>query len=104
MTNDRYTEGRRAEQRVAAQLRRHGASVEISPGSRGAADLKAQFPNRQWLVQVKSGENPPNRLRGTDKQRLNSAATKRSATPVLARVSKEGIEYISTRSGRKLNP
>ena len=104
MKRNRYAFGRASEQRVAAQLRRHGASVSISPGSRGPADLIAEFPSKTWLVQVKSGQSPPVELNGTERKRLNAAATKRGATPVLARVTDQGIEYKSTRSGRRLQP
>jgi|SRR5690554_4360406 len=104
MARNKYESGRNAEKKVAAQLRRHGASVTSSPRSRGAADLVAKFPGRQWMVQVKSGENPPSQLHGTEKQRLNSTATRRNSTPVLARVTDNGVEYVSTRSGRRLKP
>ena len=46
--------GAKAEKKVADQLRRAGAKVKRSPGSRGAADLKAEFPAKTWQVQVKS--------------------------------------------------
>lgn len=104
LSRDRYASGRAAEQRVAAQLRGNGASVSVSAGSRGPADLIAQFPGKTWLVQVKSGQSPPTELTGTEKQRLNAVATRSGATPVLARVTGDGVEYRSTRSGRRLKP
>ncbi|TET42295.1 MAG: hypothetical protein E3J66_03860, partial [Dehalococcoidia bacterium] len=56
MKNTYY--GRRQEEKVARQLRGHGAEVKLSPGSRGAADLKAKFPSgRSWNVQVKSSRS-----------------------------------------------
>jgi len=105
MSKNNYNKGIDAEKKVANDLRRAGASVEQSPGSRGPFDLHAKFDNKKWLVQVKSGTNPPSNLRGTELQRLNQSATKRGATPVLATVNDQGnIEYRSTRSGRKLKP
>ena len=49
---NQYGYGRKKELKVAKSLRGRGASVKISPGSRGAADLKASFsPNRKWNIQ-----------------------------------------------------
>lgn len=104
MPKNNYENGRRAEQRVARILRQKGASVQVSPGSRGSADLKAQFPRKTWLVQVKSGVAPAKSLKGTDQQRLNQTATKRGATPVLATVTESGVEFRSTRCNRRLKP
>ena len=102
---DNYGAGRRAEEKVARSLRGTGASVELSPGSRGAADLVAVFPSgRKWLIQVKAGENPPSQLAGVSKQRLTQSATKQNATPVLATVADGEIEYRSARSNRRLRP
>jgi len=51
MNRSRY--GRKAEERVAKALRSRGAKVKVSPGSRGAADMKAIFPvvflNKRWI-------------------------------------------------------
>jgi hypothetical protein len=96
--------GRTAEQKVAKQLRNAGASVKVSPASRGAADMIAKFPTKTWAVQVKAGQTPPTKLSGTDKQRLNLKGTNSKATPVLATVTQDGIEYRSNRSDRKLKP
>lgn len=103
MTN-LYKKGRSAEEKVANQLRRAGASVKVSKGSRGAADLQADFGTKKWDVQVKAGKTAPDKLTGTDKQRLNIKATKSGTTPVLATVKDNKITYTSNRSGRKLNP
>lgn len=99
-----YDKGRSAEQKVANQLRKAGASVELSKGSRGAADLHANFGTKKWDVQVKAGDTAPDKLTGVDKQRLNSKATKNGTTPVLATVKDNQITYTSNRSGRKLKP
>jgi|CZCB01.1.fsa_nt_gi Holliday junction resolvase len=99
-----YSKGRKAEQQVAQILRRAGASVKVSPGSRGAADLHADFGTKKWDVQVKAGKNAPTQLTGIDKQRLNSKATKNNTTPVLATVKNGKVEFRSNRCGRKLSP
>ncbi|MBE0467411.1 MAG: hypothetical protein IBX71_09350 [Candidatus Desulforudis sp.] len=104
MAKNKYSAGRKAEQRVASRLRRAGASVRTSPGSRGPADLTAIFEHKKWLVQVKSGENPPKELPARERQRINQMARSRKATPVLARVTTKAVEYRSTRSNRKLKP
>ena len=104
MKNTRY--GQRQEQRVARQLRGHGARVQVSPGSRGAADVKARFPSgRSWNVQVKSSRlktaaSPSAKELG----RLKISASKSGATPVVATVTPKGTSYRSARSGRKLKP
>ncbi|MCH7701535.1 MAG: hypothetical protein IID37_07590 [Planctomycetes bacterium] len=97
--------GTKAEKKVADQLRRAGAKVERSPGSRGAADLKAEFPAKTWDVQVKSSRtNEAAELTAQERTRLNRKASQDGATPVLAQVTPEGVEFKSTRSGRRLTP
>jgi len=102
--NSRY--GSRQEQKVARQLRGHGATVKVSPGSRGAADLKARFPSgRSWNVQVKSSRSGTTASPSAkDLGRLKISASRSSATPVVAKVTPKGTSYRSARSGRKLNP
>lgn len=99
-----YSKGRNAEQKVAQVLRNAGAKVKLSPGSKGAEDMIADFGSKTWYVQVKSGDSAPNQLSGVDKQRLNAKATKNDATPVLATVKDNKITFTSTRSGRNLTP
>ena len=106
MTEDQFKYGREKEKKVARSLRAKGAKVELSPGSKGAADLVAKFPSgTKWEVQVKATRSgtaaSPS---GKDQGRLKQVATKSSATPVVAKVSPKGIEYESARSGRKLTP
>jgi len=104
MKNTHY--GSRQEQKVARQLRGHGAKVEVSSASRGAADLKVNFPSgRSWSIQVKSSRtgtaaSPSAKELG----RLKISASKSGATPVVARVTPKDISYSSARSGKKLNP
>ncbi len=104
MNNCHY--GRRQEQKVACQLRGHGAKVRLSPASRGAADLTATFSStRSWKVQVKSSRGnstaSPSRR---DLGRLKISASRSGATPVVASVTPKGVTYRSVRCGRRLNP
>lgn len=98
--------GREAEEKVARSLRGGGASVDLSPGSRGSFDALAEFPGgTKWKIQVKSSESgtpaPPS---PKDLGRLKQSATKTNSTPVVAEVMPDGIEYYSARSGRRLRP
>jgi hypothetical protein len=101
-----YRYGRRKEHKVAHQLRRHGARVKMSSGSRGAADLKAKFRSgKSWHVQVKSSRSgTPASPSGRCLGRLKIGAGRSKATPVVAKVSRAGISYLSARSGRRLSP
>ncbi len=101
-----YKYGRDKEQKVARALRSKGASVRVSRGSRSAVDLKAVFPSgTKWCVQVKSSRGPKTgSLTPKEIGRLKQVATRSSATPVVATVTPDGIEYKSGRSGRSLKP
>lgn len=101
-----YNYGIRKEKEVAKTLRSKGASVKRSQASRGAADLTAHFPTgTKWKVQVKSSRKTEAASPSTrDLGRLKQSATKSKATPVVAKVTPKGTEYISTRSGKKLTP
>jgi len=106
MTKKQYDFGRDKEKKVAQTLRNKGASVKMSPGSKGAADLDVKFPSgTKWKVQVKSSRSgsaaaPSSR----DLGRLKQSATKSRATGVVAKVTPKGIEYKSAKSGRALMP
>jgi Holliday junction resolvase len=101
-----YKYGREKEQKVARSLRSRGAKVDVSKGSKGAADVKVKFSTgTKWNVQVKSTRSGT--AAGPSKKdvgRLKQSASKSRATPVIAKVSPKGIEYTSARSGRKLTP
>ena len=105
-SKNQYKYGRSKELKVARSLRNKGASVEVSKGSKGAADLVARFPSvTKWNVQVKAtrsgtAASPSTRESG----RLKQSSAKGRATPVVAKVSPKGIEYRSARSGRTLAP
>lgn len=106
MKKDQYKYGRKKEEKVAKSLRGKGAKVEVSPGSKGAADLIAKFPSgTKWKVQVKASRSTSVKSpTPKDMGRLKSSATKSHATPVVAKVTPKGIKYESARSGRKLTP
>lgn len=106
MPKDPYSFGREQEEKIARSLRAKGAKVTLSPGSRGAADLTAKFPTgTTWKIQSKASKKGiPASPSPKDLGRLKQSATKSSATPVIAEVTPEGIEYTSARSGRGLKP
>ncbi len=106
MAKDEYNYGRDKEKDVARSLRGKRAKVDLSEASKGAADLVAEFPSgTKWVVQVKSTRSGSAASPSSIEQgRLKQLATKSKATPVVAKVSPEGIKYESARSGRKLNP
>lgn len=106
MAENRYEYGRQQEERVARSLRGLGAKVTLSPGSKGAADITAEFPNGPtWKIQVKSSEGGnPNSPSAKDLGRLKQSATKSGATPVVAKVTPDKIRYESARDGRKMTP
>ena len=105
MTNQ-YKYGRDKELKIARSLRGRGAKVDISPGSKGAADLDVKFKSgTRWKVQVKSTRSgTPSGPSSKDIGRLKQSATKSKATPVIANVSRGKLEYRSARSGKELNP
>ena len=104
MKNSHY--GQRQELKVARQLRGHGARVQVTPGSRGAADVKARFPSgKAWNVQVKSSRaGIPASPSAKELGHLKISASRSGATPVVAKVTPKGTSYRSARSGKKLNP
>jgi len=106
MAKDQYKYGREKELKIARSLRAKGASVKVSKGSKGAADLKATFSTgRKWNIQVKSTrQGTPASPSTRDLGRLKQSATKSGATPVVAKVSRGKVTYSSARSGRKVSP
>ena len=94
--------GRMKEEKVANILRSRGASVHRSPGSRGAADLKAGFPSgTKWNIQVKSSRtSTPATPSSKDLGRLKQGATKDNATPIIADVAPKGVSFRSAKSNR----
>ena len=106
MAKSQYEYGRDKELKIARSLRARGASVKVSKGSKGAADLKATFSTgTKWNIQVKSTrKGTPASPSTKDLGRLKQGATKSRATPVVAKVSRSKITYSSERSGRKVSP
>ena len=106
MPKSQYEYGRDKELKVARSLRARGASVKVSKGSRGGADLRIEFSTgTKWDIQVKSSRRGvPASPSTKDLFRLKQGATKRGVTPVIARVTPKGATFISARSGRKLTP
>ncbi len=106
MAKDQYSYGRAKELKIARSLRARGASVKVSKGSKGAADLTVKFSTgRKWDIQVKSSrKGTPASLSSKDSGRLKQGATRKGATAVVAKVTRSGVKYTSERSGRKLTP
>lgn len=106
MAKDPYSFGRKQEGKIARSLRGRGAKVTLSPGSKGAADLTAEFPTgTKWKIQSKASQKGiPSSPSRKDLGRLKQSATKSKATPVIAKVTPEDIKYTSARSGKKLEP
>jgi len=106
MAKSDYEYGREKEVKIARSLRAKGASVKVSKGSRGAADLRVEFSTgTKWDIQVKSSRRATPVLPSTkDLRRLKQGATKRDATSVIASVTPRGIKFTSARTGRKLTP
>ena len=98
--------GEKAEKRVGAHLRRNGARVTMSPGSRTSADLIAEWSTgRTWLVQVKStSRQKPHPVTAKERQALIRRAKRSGATPVIAQVTRDRIAYFSAVTGRELHP
>jgi len=106
MSKNQYKYGRNKEKKVARSLRNKGASIHISKGSKGAADLVAKFPSgTTWDVQVKSTRSgTASSPSSKDAARLDRCASRKGSTPVVAKVGPKGIKYESARTGRTLSP
>ena len=106
MAKSQYKYGRDKEIKVARSLRGKGASVKVSKGSKGATDLKAEFPTgKKWNIQVKSTrKGTPASPSRKDVGRLKQSATKSGATPVVAKVSRGKVAYSSARSQKTIKP
>jgi len=106
MVKNQYRFGRLKEEKVAQKLRKAGASVTLSKGSKGAEDMIAIFKNKKWLIQSKATrKGSPSQPSSGDVGRLKQKATKNGATSVIAEVLGNGsIKFKSARNGRELNP
>ena len=106
MVKSKYEYGRDKEIKIARSLRARGASVKVSKGSKGAADLRVEFSTgTKWDIQVKSSRRgTPATPSRKDAGRLKQGATKRGATSIIAKVTPRGTTFTSARTGRKLTP
>ena len=106
MAKSQYEYGREKELKVARSLRAKGASVKVSKGSKGAADLKATFSTgKKWNIQVKATrKGTPASPAAKDLGRLKQSATKSGATAIVAKVSRGKVTYSSARSQKTLKP
>jgi hypothetical protein len=76
--------GREAEYVVALYLKCIGwKEVNLSPGSRGPADIIATCNAARWFIQVKASNGVP-RLRGYEIKRLMDLANCANGVPVIA--------------------
>ncbi len=76
--------GREAEYVVALYLKSIGWNdVQLSPGSRGPADIIATCPGDSWFIQVKASAAIP-RLRGSEVRRLKELAKSRGGLAVVS--------------------
>lgn len=75
--------GREAEYVVALYLKTIGWGVQLSPGSRGPADIVATCANSKWFIQVKASSGIP-RLRGYEVKRLKELAESNNALPIVS--------------------
>jgi Holliday junction resolvase-like predicted endonuclease len=92
--------GRDAEFVVAIYLQSRGWDVQLSRGSRGAADLIATQDSDKWLIQVKSSTKIP-RLKGHELKQLRKMAKTANGHPVIATVQhKDTVIVKSEGSGR----
>lgn len=75
--------GREAEYVVALYLKTAGWDVQLSPASRGPADIVATFDDQRWFIQVKASSGIP-RLKGFEIKRLMDLAENNSGLPVVS--------------------
>jgi Holliday junction resolvase len=76
--------GREAEFVVALYLRSKGWNIELSKGSRGAADIIATSRNyTKWMIQVKSSSGIVH-LKGYEVKRLREVAKRNAGLAIIA--------------------
>lgn len=103
---ENYKYSRDKEQKIAKALRNRGASVRTSEGSKSAMDLKVVFSSgTKWNIQVKASRSKiAVSPKSKEIRRLKQETYKLSATPVIAKVTPDGIKYESASTGRILVP
>jgi len=100
--NSNYAHGVAAENNVAQQYQNNGYNVTISPGSRGAADLKCTKGNKTHFVQVKSSHSYDPYISNKEQGNLKSTATRNGATAVVAKVTPQGSSIYYAKTGGKV--
>ena len=98
-TKSNYANGIKAENAVKKIYQTKGWNVKQSPGSRGAADLKCTKDNKSHFVQVKSSEKNTAKISSREIGRVKLAATKNSATSVIAKVDSKGTSICYAKTG-----
>jgi Holliday junction resolvase len=93
--------GREAEFVIAIYLQSCGWNVQLSPGSRGPADLTATQGSDKWLIQVKSSSNIP-RLKGHELNQLRKMAKIANGQPVIATVQHKDTVIVSSKGSRSV--
>lgn len=93
------------EKAIARYLTRRGAAVEVSPGSRGPADVTARWSTTTWKIQVKAsrrGKAKP--TRPNERERLQAAASGASQRAVLAYSNAGRTTYHCAVTGERIYP
>lgn len=94
MNQKRY--GMRKEEQVADFLARRGARIALAPGSRGPADVLAEWRNGpRLLIQVKASRmGKPAMPTPREVGRLRRSAVAAGATPVVAKVVGNSVSFL----------
>ena len=93
------------EKKIARGLERKGADVELSPGSRGPHDLRADFGEETWLIQAKSSRRGQAKVPSPkERQNLIAAAKRQGAKPVVALSDSGRTTFFHAKSGERLKP
>jgi Holliday junction resolvase len=90
MKNTNYECGRGEEIKLARKLKKAGAKVTLSPGSRGGFDMLADFGTgkRKLAIQLKATCKTDGKAKSVtpkEKQRLIKESKENRATPVVAK-------------------
>lgn len=91
---------------IGRYLARTGATVRVSDGSRGAADVTAIWPgNKTWLIQAKSSRTGVPQMPGPDeRRRLQCVANLNRAAAVIALVAGTRTRYFDAWTGDRVYP
>jgi len=97
--------GYEAEESIASYLRRCGAEVWLSNGSRGPIDVYAQWSkSRRWAIQIKASRDGLARIpRPGERERLIVASREWRARAVIALREYGRTTYLDARTSQRLN-